>query len=117
VDTAEGEDTNDSGHKTNLGTDLSNDHPISFNYDSVAGADADVYPSSSTANVGSKTIADLLDVNGDMQCSTCHDIHETGKGPDMLRWDLYTGPVDPDTGEPTYSRVAESQMCRTCHNK
>jgi len=117
VDATEGEDTNGSGHATNLGTDLSNDHPISFNYDAVAAADEHVKVSSSPAGIGAKTIADILDTSGMMQCSTCHDVHESGLGPNLLRWDLYTGPADPDTGEPTFSGRAESTMCRTCHDK
>ena len=44
---------------------------------------------------------DLLDEKGKMQCTSCHDVHITGKGENLLRWDIDDG---------------EEVMCRVCHD-
>jgi hypothetical protein len=89
--------------------DLAKSHPISFIYDtSLAnkvpnGGLRD--PATALSNLGGTIAADLLDANSKMQCTSCHDIHVTGKGTNMLRYDW-----DP---------VAKNDhiMCRVCHNK
>jgi len=60
----------DLSSKGNLGTDLSNDHPISFVYDaSLATADGQLKdPSTLEAHV--------LDNNDKVQCTSCHDPHK-----------------------------------------
>jgi len=62
-----------------LGTDLSDDHPISITYTTItAGQDGELNdPSSFT--LGSDLIVDLLEAD-ELQCSTCHDVHN---GPDV----------------------------------
>jgi len=64
-----------------LGTDLSNDHPISFTYDAaLVTADPGIKAITTAVSIGSNTattIAGLLDSNGQMQCSSCHDVHNT----------------------------------------
>ena len=79
----------------NLGTDLSNDHPISFTYDSgLVTADGGLYdPATTTA------VSDLL-IGGQVQCASCHDVHN-GSGYDNLL-------VIDNVG---------SALCLTCHNK
>lgn len=60
---------------TNLGTDLSDDHPISFLYGSgLAAADAQL------ANPASLPPELRLDFNGELQCTTCHDAHQNRFG-------------------------------------
>jgi predicted CXXCH cytochrome family protein len=60
-----------------LSTDLRNDHPISFVYDSVqAGGVWDkthIYS-------GTKTVQGLLDPNSKVQCSSCHGVHSNSRG-------------------------------------
>ncbi len=57
--------------KTNLSTNLSDDHPISFVYNSALAAAAGQLkaPSAIIAPVA-------LDNNGKMQCTSCHDAHD-----------------------------------------
>lgn len=77
---------------TVLGTDLSDDHPISFVYDqALASRRHDL------ANPATLTGSVKLDESGQMQCTTCHDAH-LDRHPDFLV-------VDP----------AHSALCVTCH--
>ncbi|NMM07655.1 MAG: hypothetical protein HHJ18_15715 [Polaromonas sp.] len=67
------------GFTRNLGTDLSNDHPISFTYDStLAGRDGELR-SPDGVLVGNRvrgaTPPKLPLENNQVQCSTCHDPH------------------------------------------
>ena len=57
--------------KNSLGTDLSDDHPISFRYDSaLAGIRGELLvPALLPSNTA-------LDETGQLQCTTCHDAHE-----------------------------------------
>jgi predicted CXXCH cytochrome family protein len=75
-----------------LGTDLSDDHPISFVYDSALATEQGrlLHPS-----ILPKELA--LDKNNQLQCTTCHDAHINKYGNFL-----------------TMSN-SESAMCRTCH--
>ena len=78
---------------TRLGTDLSDDHPISFNYASAASLNTELEAASTlTAEV-------RLDGNGEMQCTSCHDPH-----------------VEDNTKFLVKSNTA-SALCTTCHTK
>ncbi len=79
----------------NLGTDLSDDHPVSFNYTPTlsaqhAGELAD--PSTLVGKV-------KLDASGRMQCTTCHDPHNDMNGQFLVK---------NNTG---------AELCVTCHIK
>jgi len=71
------------GPPFNFGTDLSNDHPISFVYDTaLANADGALAdPAVKTVTVGegldqkTGTLGDLLIGTGKLQCNSCHDVH------------------------------------------
>ena len=78
---------------SNLGTDLSDDHPISFNYaDSVAEGDLELVDPT-TLNGAVK-----LDSFGEVQCTSCHDPHDTGFGKFLV------------------ATTENSLICLTCHD-
>jgi predicted CXXCH cytochrome family protein len=76
----------------NLGTDLSDDHPISFRYDTSLAA----------KNPKVKDPAVLppqihLDSNAELQCTSCHDAHNNALGDFLVM------------------RNDTSQLCKSCH--
>lgn len=80
----------DSGY---IGTDLSDDHPISFVYDAGLAA------TKQTLRTPSSVPPQLpLDHEGRLQCTTCHDPHDDSFG-DFLRMDN-----------------TQSSLCISCHN-
>ncbi|MCF6178202.1 MAG: cytochrome c3 family protein [Geopsychrobacter sp.] len=92
-----------------LGTDLSNDHPVSFLYDAALNtADSGIYnPTTQASGLGSTIDVDLLfgatAGSKTLECASCHDVHrsdETVAFQPMLR----------------KSNTA-SALCLTCHNK
>ena len=77
-----------------LGTDLSDDHPINFTYDTaLATADGGLNDPATTP-----AVAALL-IGGEVQCSSCHDPHDNTNEPFL---------VMSNTG---------SALCTTCHIK
>jgi predicted CXXCH cytochrome family protein len=92
--------------KESIGTDLGNDHPISFVYDtSLSVADGRLYdPSAKLSGIlgSSGTINDDMLFQGRMECSSCHDVHNTRAvaGTKLLLKDN-----------------AGSALCLTCHDK
>ena len=90
-------------------TDLANSHPISFTYNSALAAkvaNGGLYdPAVALSGLGGTVEQDLLDAKGKLQCTSCHDIHTTGKGEYMLRYDYSVA-----TG-------TDKVICRVCHNK
>jgi len=80
--------------RSKLGTDLSDDHPVSFVYDSAlaAGNPELTDPLTLPAEV-------RLDKNHEMQCTACHDPHDNNFGKFLVRSNQYAG------------------LCTTCHNK
>lgn len=88
--------------------DLTNDHPIGFNYIQVTYDDDEIKDATTpVSNPKVDTIQDLLyDDDGDtfetiMTCSSCHDVHNTDANDDYF---LYNYQVD-------------SIFCLTCHDK
>lgn len=94
--------TNFIGSFNNFGTDLSNDHPISFTYNTaLSTADHGLYdPSTQSSGIGTSINADML-YNGKMQCASCHDVHNNSGGNASLLRKSNVG----------------SALCLTCHNK
>ncbi len=79
---------------SNLGTDLSDDHPISFRYDAtLAGQARDIKDPSSLPP------AVKLDANRELQCTSCHDAHDDSRGKFLVMDN------------------ADSQLCESCHQK
>lgn len=89
--------------RSNLGTDLHNDHPISFVYDtSLALADGRLNDPASTLSglAGSAgTILEDMLFGSRLECSSCHDVHNKFGQPALL--------LKSNTG---------SALCLTCHN-
>ena len=83
-----------------LGSDLSNDHPVSFVFDAaLAAADGDLHdPSLAPSGLGGTIASDMLFGNK-MECGSCHDVHDNSNG-NFLRVDN-----------------AGSALCLTCHDK
>lgn len=75
--------------------DLTNDHPISFDYDGAAAADVKIKPASALP-------ATLPLYGGKLECATCHDVHnqKVVAGTKMLRVEK-----------------AGSALCLSCHLK
>jgi predicted CXXCH cytochrome family protein len=92
-----------------LGTDLNVHHPSSFLYDTaLATANGSLFdPSSKVVTVGagaqsrSGTISALMLSGGQVQCSSCHDVHNT-----------FTA----STTNLLKISTARSAMCFACHN-
>ena len=78
--------------RSNLGTDLSDDHPVSFYYqDALDGGDTKL------VNPASLTGAVKLDREGQLQCTSCHDPHD----------DTY--------GNFLVMNAVQGALCETCH--
>jgi len=86
---------------SNIGTDLSDDHPISITYDAtLSSADAGLYdPTTTNSGLGGTINQDLL-LGGQVQCASCHDVHNGNGVSKLLR-----------------ISNAASALCLTCHNK
>lgn len=78
--------------RANLGTDLRDDHPISFTYDSsLAGKDGRLRdPFALPPHI-------KLDLNRELQCTTCHDAHNNAFGKFLVM------------------RNTNSELCTSCH--
>jgi predicted CXXCH cytochrome family protein len=61
--------------RTRLGTDLSDDHPVSFTYDAALAA-----ANGQLRDPGTLTHRVRLDHNNQMQCTSCHDPHNDRYG-------------------------------------
>jgi predicted CXXCH cytochrome family protein len=85
----------------NLGTSLTDDHPVSFDYTTaLAASDGELAdPSTATSGLGGTIDADML-VAGRLQCSSCHDVHNASGLQSLL--------VKSNSG---------SGLCITCHTK
>ncbi len=93
----------DGTHTSYVGTDLRNDHPVSFVYGSAL--DAGLYdPTTQDATIGTGTVENELLFGGatgtrTMECASCHDPHGAGID-NLLR-----------------VTMAGSELCLNCHNK
>ncbi|MDP2364124.1 MAG: cytochrome c3 family protein [Ignavibacteria bacterium] len=88
-----------------IGTNLSNDHPVSFTYNAaLATADGDLYnPATKLTSLGGTIEHDLLfgaSGSATLECASCHDVHNGYGNPNLL----------------LISNSA-SAFCLTCHSK
>jgi predicted CXXCH cytochrome family protein len=77
---------------SNIGTDLRDDHPISFRYDTAL-----VSKNAKLINPGAIGPEFHLDSNSELQCTTCHDAHNDSLGNFLVK------------------RNDTSQLCISCH--
>ena len=116
-----------------LNKNLSHSHPISFNYQSVVGIGANkdqwIYDQSSpvlvpTANSSTFTPGPdmtvkgfLLDGQGNVECSSCHDVH----GQQGSAYDAVLNPklvkINGTAPNAVNGNQTGSLLCRSCHNK
>lgn len=112
---------NTTGFTRNLGTNLTNDHPISFTYNpALATADGELRPPDGTI-VGNRVAGGVKPKmpleNNQMQCATCHDPHlrdtTTGNGnAKFLRVNRF------QVLQPTGGAFSSSDIiCLACHDK
>ncbi|MDD5176547.1 MAG: cytochrome c3 family protein [Sterolibacterium sp.] len=82
-----------------LGTDLSNDHPISIAYPTAA-QDPDFYtPADAQKGWGGTSQSEIKLYAGYIECGSCHNVH------------------NPDTAPFLRKSNAASALCLTCHKK
>ncbi len=88
--------------KALVGLNLSNVHPISFTYDAIlAQEDKGLRnPITTPSGLGGTIDSDLLDPNHQLQCTSCHDIHNKNGSGNLL-----------------VMNNNMSSLCLTCHNK
>ncbi|WP_228723318.1 cytochrome c3 family protein [Desulfosediminicola flagellatus] len=98
---SEGGNTYLQGRK-NLGEDLSNDHPVSFVYDSeLATEDGGLFdPETTMSGVAGGTIEEDMLYAGRVECASCHDVHNKYSNFRLLKVDN-----------------SSSALCLTCHDK
>ena len=103
------------GADKDLGTDLSNDHPISFTYDdALATADAGLFePTTTTVTIGSGTFSrtgtiatEMLEGGTELQCQSCHSVHNDFVVNDAASADKLLKIT-----------IGDSDLCLSCHNK
>ncbi len=84
-----------------IGTDLRNDHPISFVYDAaLATADGGLYdPTTHNSGLGGTIDADLL-FGHRLECASCHNVHNESGVANLL-----------------VKSNGASALCLTCHAK
>lgn len=107
------------GFTRNLGLDLSNDHPISFDYDSnLATTDGELRDPSQETHIADRSLTAVVPLeNGQVQCTSCHDPHIRSTNQDenikFLRLNRLQK-VEPTTS--TFE-VANDIICLACHDK
>jgi predicted CXXCH cytochrome family protein len=85
----------------NIGTVLSNDHPVSITYDATTiSADGNLAALSATTGITGKTTVASLLYSGKVECSSCHDVHNKYSVTGLL-----------------VKSNASSALCLTCHTK
>jgi len=83
------------------GSDMTKDHPISFQYtDALAAADGGLRAPSTTNSGLGGTITQNMLFNNRMECASCHDVHNKFNVTHLLKM----------------SNI-NSQLCLTCHSK
>jgi predicted CXXCH cytochrome family protein len=89
------------GGRDLIGTDLSDDHPVSFVYDAIlATDDGGLFdPTTTISGIGGTIHEDML-FDTKLQCASCHDVHGNSGWAKFL-----------------IKTNAASALCLTCHDK
>jgi hypothetical protein len=109
------------GFTRDLGVDLSNDHPISFTYDSaLALADGELRDPAGESHIGNRGPGSNPSVplqNGRLECTSCHDPHirDTGETESIKFLRLNRFQKSTPAGS-SFSEVADI-ACLACHDK
>ena len=100
----------------NLSTNLSNDHPICFTYDTqLAQEDGSLFdPSTTPSGLGGTIEEDLLE-DGMVSCISCHDVH-VARNTEGCSGCHSLHPMQ-TTSLSLRIPMEGSQLCITCHNK
>ncbi len=94
---------------TNLGTDLSDDHPVSFIYDAaLVGRDPHLLDPSQLPSQFK------LDADGELQCITCHDAHDNSFGAFLVA-DNANSALCKTCHEISTTTITEHEDCASCH--
>jgi hypothetical protein len=122
----------------NAASGTARSHPISFVYDDIlAGKSDTLKPPSTTPSglPGGRSIAeDLLDSKGKMQCTSCHNVHNTGVTTTTVNHHDPGSPAIGNPGDPGYVPAVPAdsdpwnpvrhmyfdtrvKLCQVCHNK
>ena len=82
---------------------LGNHHPIGFSYDKVQAVDTQIRSADTATLGGAGVVRDHLlgPGNTQMECGTCHSVHNKGNTGETLLW----------------RSDVNSQLCLTCHDK
>ena len=100
-----------------VGTDLRDDHPISFVYNSaLASEDGELYdPGTTQSGLGGTIEEDLLE-NGKVQCTSCHDVHISRNNQGCAGCHNVHGQMYLQTLS-LWKSNNNSSLCLTCHKK
>lgn len=95
--------------RSNLGTDLSDDHPVSFRYTADLATRDPKLRSPMQLPPGVR-----LDANGEMQCTTCHDAHDNRNGRFLVMANEQSQ-LCGSCHQPGATTVAGHTQCSGCH--
>ena len=94
---------------SNLGTDLSDDHPISFRYDTQL-----IQRDPKLKDPSQLPKAVRLDDNRELQCTSCHDAHDDSRSA-FLVMDNQNSQLCSTCHQPGATQVVGHQQCQSCH--
>lgn len=107
-----------SGFTRDLGVDLSNDHPISFDY--VTALDSEIYDPAAVSHIDNRTSGVHPTIpleNNQVQCISCHDPHvkdDAGEDIKFLRLNRIQKVASPTDGS---FDSTNDIICLGCHKK
>ncbi len=110
-----------SGYTRKLGVDLTNDHPISFTYDSaLAIADGELRDPALEAHIGERSpgVRPVVPLEGGMmECTSCHDPHIRDSNPDLNIKFLRLNRFQVSLPAGGAFSAADDIVCLACHDK
>jgi hypothetical protein len=99
-------------------SELTGTHPLSFVYDAALKAtDGALKDPSQDSTLGRTIAEDLLDADGKVQCTSCHDVHTSGVGENLLRGYNYGSETVTNPDGSTSTVHYGPELCRMCHLK